>query len=202
MNHPAFTQLRRQIDQAITFHDLDHARCLAAEGITLAQGLQCPSEVLYFQAQQAITFERFTEAIDLLSQALVLNPSDGAAYNDIALCMVDTGHIEGVMEYFDQGIAVEPDYATIHHNKGWFLNKLGRPTEAIICFEQALAYEPQRVVTWENMGDAYEEQGYIQEALAAYRYALFFLGDRDREIGAQLWGEIKRLELMKLPTLF
>ncbi|MBF0485571.1 MAG: tetratricopeptide repeat protein [Candidatus Omnitrophica bacterium] len=194
MNHPLFTQLRRQIDEAITFHDLKNARLWVAEGLRLSREKECPGEAMYFRAQEAIIAERFKDAIDLLMQALVFNPADGAAYNDIALCMVEMGRIEGVLEIFDKGIAVEPDYATIHHNKGWFLNKIGRPSEAIACFNQALAFEPERVVTWENMANAYEEQGRIPEALDAYRKALSFLKESQTGIRAQLLSEIKRLE--------
>ncbi|MBF0387961.1 MAG: tetratricopeptide repeat protein [Candidatus Omnitrophica bacterium] len=196
MNDPHFTELRCQIDNAITFHDLAGARSLIVTGLELAQRLECLGEVMYFRAQGAIIDERFTEALELLNQALAFNPADGAAYNDMALCMLELGRIDGVLEVFDHGIAVEPDYATIHHNKGWFLNKIGRPTEALACFRQALAFAPQRVVTWENMANACEELGLPAQALEAYQKALFYLKDADTGIGAQLRAEIARLELV------
>ena len=31
--------------------------------------------------------------------------------------------LDEAITYFDKGIEVEPDFATIYHNKGWFLNK-------------------------------------------------------------------------------
>lgn len=195
MNHPEFTALRRRIDEAITFDDQDLARHWVGEGLHLAQRMRCPAEALYFNAQEAVIEERFEDAIGLLEEALILNLSDGAAYNDIALCLVETGKIEGVLEIFDKGIAVESDYATIHHNKGWFLNKLGASNEALVCFNKALSFEPERVVTWENMANVYEELGQIPEALNAYQKALLFLQESGREtIRQQLQAEIKRLE--------
>lgn len=193
MNHPYFTKLRRLIDGAITFHDLNRASHYISEGLRLAGEEECPGEVLYFRAQAAIVEGRLPEAVALLQRALTFNAHDGAAYNDMALCLVEMGRLEGVLEIFDQGIAVEADYATIHHNKGWLLNKLGRTTEAILCFEKALALEPERAVTWENMADAYEAQGRFPEALEAYRKALQFLPEIDGGIREQLEGEIERL---------
>ncbi len=193
MNHPDFTELRRKIDAAITFHDLDSARHFTAEGLRLAQVKETPGEAMYFRAQNCIIAESFEEAIPFLEQALVFNPLDGAAYNDIALCRIEMGVLDGALEIFDKGIAVEPDYATIHHNKGWLLNMLGRPTEALVCFERALALEPQRVVTLENMANAYEEQGRIAEALDAYRKALSFLEQSSGAIARQIQDEIARL---------
>ena len=194
MNHPAFTRLRRQIDAAITWNDLDEARRRIAEGLGLAQARECPGELMYFRAQAAIVDGDFNGAVGLLERALAFNPLDGAAYNDIALCLVEQGRIDGVLEIFDKGLAVEPDYATIHHNKGWLLNKIGRPSEALECFEQALSLEPRRVVTWENMANAYEEQGRLSEALEAYRRALAFFDGPATGIREQLEAEVARLE--------
>jgi tetratricopeptide (TPR) repeat protein len=193
MNDPFFTQLRREIDDAITFNDQDRAGRLIDEGLRLAREKESLGETLYFRAQEAIIGERFPEAIDLLRQALTYNPLDGAAYNDVALCLVEMGKIEGVPEIFDKGIAAEPDYATIHHNKGWFLNKIGRHSEALVCFERALAFEPGRVVTWENMANAFEAQGRISDAVNAYKKALFYLHASHKDIQEQLKAQIERL---------
>lgn len=193
MNDPFFTDLRRQIDAAITFDDTERALYLAAEGLSQAQTRECPGEAMYFRAQEMIIAGRFAEAIGWLEQALVFNPLDGAAYNDIALCLVETGRIDGVLDIFDQGLAVEEDYATIHHNKGWFLNKIGRSTEALASFRRAIELEPERAVTWENMADAYESLERIPEAIDAYRRALSFLKVTDTVIHAQLLVEISRL---------
>ncbi|MEI8011707.1 MAG: tetratricopeptide repeat protein [Candidatus Omnitrophota bacterium] len=193
MNHPYFTKLRRCIDHAITFYDLARAYHYIGEGLRLAGEEECPGEAMYFRAQEAIVEGHPLVAVDFLKKALIFNSYDGAAYNDMALCLVEMGKIEGVLEVFDQGIAVEADYATIHHNKGWLLNKLGRPTEALICFEKALSLEPERAVTWENMADAYEALGRYTEALKACQKALQLLPVTDGGIREQLESEIKRL---------
>ena len=130
---------------------------------------------MYFRAQREIVSERFDKAIPYLKKALQFNPTDGAAYNDLALCRMEMGKIDGVLELFDQGIAVEGDYATIHHNKGWFLNKLGLHEKALVCFRRALKLDPGRAVTYENMADAYESLGRIEEAMEAYRKTLQLL---------------------------
>jgi len=194
MNHPFFSQLRRDIDEAITFHDLDEAGRLAAEGLRLAGEKECPAEACYFRAQQEIISEQFEAAIPHLRRALQLNPADGAAYNDLALCRIELGQIDGALELFDQGIAVEPDYATIHHNKGWFLNMLGQHETALVSFEKALEIEPGRAVTYENMADAYEHLGRIDEALSALREALRLVRASFPRIRQQIEEELRRLE--------
>ncbi|MBF0122668.1 MAG: tetratricopeptide repeat protein [Candidatus Omnitrophica bacterium] len=193
MNHPDFTQIRRDVDEAITFNDRLKAKALAAEGLRQAQEKECLGEVMYFQAQLKIIEENFLEAICYLDQAIGYNSSDGAAFNDKALCLVELGMIDGVEELFNEGIDVEPDYATIHHNKGWFLNNLGRHREALGCFEKALKLEPGRVVTYENMADAYENIGLMAEALKSYKKALALMR-LSGPIRNQIEREIRRLE--------
>lgn len=193
MNDPRFTDLRRRVDEAITFDDLSLAGTMAREGLMQAREKESLGEMMYFRAQCAIIEKNFDEALGYLDRALGYNPRDGAAYNDKALCLVELGVLDGVEELFDRGIAVEPDYATIHHNKGWFLNKTGRHEEALGCFEKALALEPDRAVSYENMADAYENAGHADEALKAYKKALELLRCSG-SIRDQIAGEIRRLE--------
>ena len=194
MNHPEFTELRHKLDEAITYQEVTAAKRLAREGLRLARERECLGEVMYFRAQQKIIAGKHEEATGYLLKALEFNPQDGAAYNDLALCRVELGKIDGVLELFDKGIAVEPDYATIHHNKGWFLNQLGHYKQALACFERALALDPCRAVTYENMADAYENLGQVDSAIRAYQKVLDLLGLAADSIKAQIKREIKRLE--------
>jgi tetratricopeptide (TPR) repeat protein len=194
MNHPEFTELRRKLDESITFQELTAAKRLAREGLRLARERECLGEVMYFRAQQKIIAGKFEEATGFLQKALEYNPQDGAAYNDLALCRVESGKLDGVLELFDKGISVEPDYATVYHNKGWFLNQLGHYKEALACFERALALDPCRAVTHENMADAYENLGQIDNAIKAYQKVLDLLGPTADAIKAQIKREIIRLE--------
>ena len=195
VNHPDFTSLRRSIDDAITYQDLSAAKKFAAQGLRLAEQKECLAEVMYFKAQRLIVRERFGEAVPFLKKALKYNPTDGAAYNDLALCLINLGIVEGVEIFFDKGIEVEPDYATIYHNKGWFLNNIGRPTEALALFQITLTLEPGRAVTYENMANAYESLGRAGEALEAYQKALACLPVTMADIRAQIEIEIHRLRV-------
>ncbi|MBU1997264.1 MAG: tetratricopeptide repeat protein, partial [Candidatus Omnitrophica bacterium] len=152
MNHPDFTQLRRLIDNAITYNDLDLAKKLASHGLNMSQEMEVLGEQMFFRAQLEIIDDNFDNAIKYLDNAIKYNPTDGAAFNDRALCMIELGRIDGVLRYFDKGIEVEPDYETIYHNKGWFLNKLGQHCEALDLFKKALELDPNRAVTYENIG--------------------------------------------------
>jgi tetratricopeptide (TPR) repeat protein len=194
MNEPDFTQLRRLIDEAITYNDVMNALELSALGLNVAEKKELIGEMMYFQAQIEIIKEDFQGAIRYLDLALEHNPSDGAAYNDRALCMIELGSLEGVIDYFDKGIAAEPDYATVYHNKGWFLNKLGKHEEALLLFHKTLELEPGRAVTYENMADVYLSLNQKEKALDAYKKALKFIKPEYSHIKLQIEDIIKILE--------
>lgn len=195
MNKPVnFSELRRKLDEAITFAEYEKAEQLADQGLEHAHRKENLGEIMYFKAQHAILDENFALAIRFLKQAVEYNPFDGAAYNDIALCLIETDQDPNEsMAYFDTGIAVEPDYATVYHNKGWFLNQLGRPHEAIVLLNKALMIEPNRAVTYENLADVYLKLGETVKAIEAYQTSLRLLDQSYPDIREQISEKLKTL---------
>ena len=189
-----FPQLRRKLDDAITYADFNSARHLAQEGLSAAQAQEHLGEIMYFRAQREIINENYEEAINCLDLAIKYSPLDGAAYNDRALCIIECGGNERLaLADFDKGIEVEPDYASVYHNKGWYLNKLGRHQKAIPYFEKTLELEPDRAVTYENLADTYLNLGAKQKAIKAFQKALQCLKPSYTGIKDQIEAKIKIL---------
>ncbi len=187
-----FPLLRRKLDDAITYADFDLARQLAREGLEGAQAQELLGEIMYFKAQLAIIDEHYGKAISFLNRAIEANACDGAAYNDRALCTIELGGNEAqALADFDKGIEVESDYANVYHNKGWYLNKLGKHLDAIPYFEKTLALEPDRAVTYENLADTYLNLGEKKKAIRALRKALQYLHPTHSHIKEQIEGKIK-----------
>ena len=193
MANIGLSELRHRLDEAITYADTSVAEGLVGEGLRISREREMPAEEMYFKAQREILEGNYSDAIVYLDSAIKLNPKDGAAYNDRALCMVELGITDAALPYFDRGIESEPDYSTIYHNKGWLLNKLGEYKRAVALFKKALEIEPGRAVTYENLADAYFNLGLKQEALAALRKALQFLPPSCPEIREQIEAGIKTL---------
>jgi tetratricopeptide (TPR) repeat protein len=193
MANIGLSELRHQLDEAITYADTSVAERLVGEGLRISREMEMPAEEMYFKAQREILEGNYSDAIVYLDSAIKLNPQDGAAYNDRALCMVELGITDAALSYFDRGIESEPDYSTIYHNKGWLLNKLGEYKQAVALFEKALEIEPGRAVTYENLADAYFNLGLKKDALEALKKALQFLPPSCPEIREQIEAGIKAL---------
>jgi tetratricopeptide (TPR) repeat protein len=186
--------LRLQLDDAITYGDSERAWALALEGLQRAEVLPDAGERAYFKGQLKLLAEDFHGAIECFDEAIRCNPLDGASFNDRALCMVEYGLFDEALVYVDRGITAEPDFATIHHNKGWLLNNMGRHSEAIGCFRKALELEPIRAVTYENLADAFANSLQWNLALESYQKALDVLKPEYTSIRSQIEQAIVRVE--------
>ncbi len=189
-----FGELRRKLDEAITYGRFNLARRLIHEALKQARQKGLKGEIEYFKGQMEIIKGDYYEAIKHFDRAVKYNPNDGAAFNDRALCMVELGIIDEAFYYFDKGIEVEPDYATVYHNKGWLLNKIGRHSEAIGYFRKALELQPERAVTYENLANALASLSDYREARASYQKAIDLLKPDCSDIKEQIIAEMKLLE--------
>jgi len=194
-NNSYLLELRLKLDEAITYGTRSEALKLAKKYLLEALRKKLPAEVEYFLGEVEMIKENFASAIEHFDRAIKLNPVDGAAYNDRALCMVELGIIDEAMHYFDKGIEVEPDYATIYHNKGWLLNNIGRSTEAIAYFKKALELEPERAVTYDNLADALYNLKDYRGACEAYKLVIKLLkAGRCPGIRREVLKKIRALE--------
>jgi Tfp pilus assembly protein PilF len=189
-----FLKLRLDLDEAITYGNIKSAKVIAEKGLDLSNKKNLQSEIEYFKGQLALLREDYLIAIGHFDNAIKINPKDGAAYNDRALCMIELGVIENAFTYFDRGIKAEPDFATIHHNKGWLLNKTGKYDEAIECFKKALELSSDRPVTYENLAVAYANKGSKRTALIYYNKAVKILKSEYKETREELKRQIEKLK--------
>ncbi|RJP28165.1 MAG: tetratricopeptide repeat protein [Candidatus Omnitrophota bacterium] len=193
--HSRLASLRDRLDREITYGTIIKAMKLARQGLLKAEEAGLLAEQNYFRGQIALLRKNYATAIEYFDSAIKLNPKDGAAYNDRALCMVELGIIEEAFEYFDKGINAEPDYSTVYHNKAWLLNNIGRYTESVVYFNKALSLDKDRAVTYDGLADSLYNLGDIKGALKAYKKTLSLLKDGQcRSIKNQIIEKIRLLE--------
>ena len=72
----------------------------------------------------------------------------------------------------EDAIAIKPDQAAFHNNRGLALRDLKRPNEALASFEQALCLDPGFFDAHNNRGMVLQDLGHLEKALASYEQAL------------------------------
>ena len=73
---------------------------------------------------------------------------------------------------YDKAIALKPDDAEAHYNRGNALRDLKRPAEALASYDKAIALKPDYVAAHNNRGNALKVLKHPAEALASYDKAI------------------------------
>ena len=88
------------------------------------------------------------------------------------MALKDDGQLEAALAAFDRALALAPDYANGHFNRGNLLADAGRYEEAIDSYRRALALDPGDAGAHCRLGVACGHLGRADEALTAFERAL------------------------------
>jgi tetratricopeptide (TPR) repeat protein len=115
------------------------------------------------EQQRLALQEKYQHTADILSAGEYFTKgynAQGNGFNDLAI------------EYYQKGIALDPDYAMAYNNMGNAYNDLKNPHEAIRCYKKAIALDPNHAMAYNNMGNVYSELGNNNEAIRCYQKAI------------------------------
>jgi Flp pilus assembly protein TadD len=70
----------------------------------------------------------------------------------LGMALARSGAHAEALASFDCAIAITPDRADVHGNRGDALVALGSEVEAVASYDRALALDPAEVETWCNRG--------------------------------------------------
>jgi len=122
---------------------------------------------------------RHTEAGQLISAALALNPANAPAHNNLANALFAQDRLEEAIAGYRRALELDPGYADARtnlaarlSNLAGRLSDLGRPDEAVAHCKEALALRPELAEAHNNLGNAHQARGDIDAAEASYRRAL------------------------------
>ena len=107
-----------------------------------------------------------------LSQTGTPPPLRSLALQLLAQLQEAARNLTGALESLDRALALTPERAALHHNRGAVLNQLSRPSEALAAFQQADALGLAAADLHYNRGNSLQALGRQAEAMAAYRAAL------------------------------
>ena len=85
---------------------------------------------------------RFDEAIPIYERAVLFNPKDHDALNDLGLSYHYTGNTEAALTALDKSAAANPNYKFARLSKGYILLSLGRYDEAEAPLRKAQELDP------------------------------------------------------------
>lgn len=195
--------------------ELQQKRSVASPVPESEQSVQLAS--LIENADAAHSEGNVMKAMDLLQQALLMNPKSPDLLNRIGNLFQDAGNQDAALEYYQRAVQANPDHAAAHQNLGvlWTVNN--QPQRALSHFElaQKSASNPVNFVLAAKVlpvvYDSVEQMSYWRarynactqalvadgvqvdtfNTLADTSFYLAYHGENDREIMANL-GKVYR----------
>jgi protein O-GlcNAc transferase len=112
------------------------------------------------------------DARRLYASVLRIDPTNAAAFGNLAIIAAQQGDFEGAERLLRRGIALHPKDALSFNNLGLVLSQRGRLTEAIDAHRRAVELRPAYAEAHFALGNAFKQQGALSDAIASYRNAL------------------------------
>ncbi len=157
----------REVVAAIRAPDLDRAVRLAETA--LAEGRE-HALLLNLRAYRLEQDGRLLDALGDLKHARALSPRDVPTLNALGLCLARLDRTAEAVEAFEASVAVDPDFAPGHFNRGWASEAIGDLDQARASLERAQALNPDdaaplahlaslaaRRADWTNAGSLAEQ---------------------------------------------
>ena len=147
-NRTADTKDLADIAAALEEQDVARASTLARQA--LAEGIEHPL-LLNLRAYWHEAEGRDADAFSDLQRASELAPHDIAVLNALGLAHARAGRMREAAQVFDSIVALQPDFAPAHFNKGWTSEDLGNLDIARACFRRSSELNPNSASVWARL---------------------------------------------------
>lgn len=114
-------------------------------------------------------------AVDLIGQALALQPDYPNAHYNLGNALKELGRVREAVASYKNALTQNPNSADAHFNLGNVLQDLGDLDQAVASFAKAIALKPDYGAAHFNMANALKSLGAMEDAVAAYRSAVAIL---------------------------
>lgn len=130
------------------------------------------SKHLYERANEFARQNKFSEALDLLDQALEKNSQNGFAYSQQAKIFFSMHDPERAKAAISKALALQPFQPDFLYVAGVIAENDNRQEEAIAAFEQVTEINPREADAYFEMGRIFMKRNDRDRALAAFREAV------------------------------
>lgn len=144
------------------------SRLLGAKNTTLSNEIESVDSIIDKAIAQR-ELGNLIEAINLFKAALVIDPHNARAANDVGVCLSDRGDHDQAREYFERAYLLDDTYLPAIVNHAKMLADTRRADEAVPLLEQA-------VITNPNFGHIYSVYAGVCHAQGRAEEARYFHG--------------------------
>jgi tetratricopeptide (TPR) repeat protein len=136
------------------------------------------SVLLFNIAQVHAHVGPYEDAIDYLSQAMMMDPNYSEYYNDRGAVFFKIGRVEEAARDYRRAIELSPPYAEVWTNLGQCYRAMGRMEAAVAAYTRSLDLEPSSPLALVGRAEAQLALEHAPAALTDYDQALALEPDR------------------------
>lgn len=164
----------------------EHARQLISRGKTEQAGRmikqlmrQAPESAEGYHLLGLLEYQKrqFSEAVRLISKAVIIDPHDPVIRNNSGLALLANGQVNQAIESFSVAIDLEQNNADTWFNRGNAFREMGRHDDARRDYLKALAIDPFLADAHNNLGLSYRHSGETDLAVEQFELCLQILPD-------------------------
>jgi tetratricopeptide (TPR) repeat protein len=144
---------------------------LASENDRRRAENEVQSKHLYEQANELARQNKFSDALDILQQALEKDPKNGFAYSQQAKIFFSMHETGKVREAIERALAIQPYQPDFLYVEGVIAESEGKDDEALAAFEEVAQINPREADAYFEMGRIFRKRKDRERALAAFRKA-------------------------------
>ena len=133
-----------------------------------------------------LRMEDFDRAIDTCQQLTLQDSTDASALVALGYLYQRIGNIILAEQYYQQGLALDPDAIAAYQGLGWIYLKTGRLERALDMASETAERRPHYALNYILMGRALTAQGFFEDAAIAYNRAFALQNDLREQYGILL----------------
>ena len=133
-----------------------------------------------------LRMEDFDRAIDACQQLAVRDSTDASALVALGYLYQRIGNTILAEQYYQQGLALDPDIIAAYQGLGWIYLKTGQLERALDMASETTERRPHYALNYILMGRALTAQGFFEDAAIAYNRAFALQHDLREQYGILL----------------
>ncbi len=144
------------------------------------------------KGDEAYKAQKYNDAIDYYTKAVVFTPQDKVTLQKIANLYKLTGNNAKALSFYDKILTIDNNNTDAYFNKGLILATQKKYDDCIKCFEKVIALSPDYPYAYYSLGMAYEQKEDVDKALEYYY--LYSGIEKDEKMLNVVNQKIKQLE--------
>ena len=112
------------------------------------------------------------EMVELLKEALSINPNYPEALNNLGTVLQEQRNLKGAIASYRKALSIKSNYPDVLNNLGNAMQEQGDLESAITFYRKALSIKPNYPEALNNLGTILKEQRDLEGAIASYKKAL------------------------------